>query len=807
MSQASYTLSATSTACYHCGENCEADSLIFDGHPFCCSGCRTVYELLDGNGLAGYYDLNTRPGTSRRAIAHSQKYNWLDDPAAAAKLIRYTDEEVTIATFQIPAIHCSSCIYLLENIFRIEPAIERSQVDFIHKTVRITFRHRDISLRAVVELIASLGYGPQLSFSDLDNKKSSSPNRSYYLRIGVAFFCFGNIMLLSFPEYLGIDALSESPMRHFFGYLNFALALPVLLYSASEFFRSAYTALRQRSVNMDIPIVLGMIVMFLRSSYDIFMQHGAGYMDTLASLTLLMLIGRLFQNKTYATLSFERDYKSYFPVSVSVIRDQAETTIPLSNLHTGDRIIVRNEELIPADAILISGEAMIDYSFVTGESTPVPKASGDMIYAGGKQSGSSLELEVIKEVSHSYLTQLWNDDAFKTEQAQTTIMLANNVSRWFTPIVIMIAVAAAAYWIRVDVHRAMNAFTAVLIITCPCALALSAPFTMGNVIRILARGGIYLKNTLVIEKLTLIRSIIFDKTGTLTDKKNQQLLYTGESLSDHTKACVASLSYHSSHPLSRKVYASFAGYSLMAVNNFREKQGQGIEGYVDGVFIKLGSAAYVGSASMTDLGMRVSVVHLSVDGVYQGHFEVKNEYREGLDSLISSLANKFDLYVLSGDNDGEKENLTKLMPYDHLLFEQQPADKLNFIKRLQSSHPGKVMMIGDGLNDAGALRQSDVGLVISDDTNNFSPACDGIVDAREFTRISDLVSYSGSAMRIIRCSYVISLLYNAFGIYLAVQGTMSPIVAAVLMPLSSVTIISFSTLSSWVAARRYGFAQ
>jgi Cu+-exporting ATPase len=651
-------------------------------------------------------------------------------------------------------------------------------------------------------------YEPQLNMNDLEIAKTVSNNQNYYLKIGVAFFCFGNIMLLSFPEYLGIDALSEHPMRRFFGYANFILSLPVLFYSAREFFVSAYTALRQRSLNMDIPIVLGMIAMFVRSTVDIFMQQGPGYMDTLASLTLLMLIGRLFQNKTYATLSFERDYKSYFPVSVSVKKDGQEQTIPLSKLEVGDKIIVRNEELIPADAILLKGEAMIDYSFVTGESVTVPKQSGEMIYAGGKQVGSTLEMEIIKDVSHSYLTQLWNDDAFKNKEGVSTSELTTKFSRYFTPIVILIAMAAAIFWMRTDMHRALNAFTAVLIITCPCALALSAPFTLGNVIRILGKQGIYLKNTFIIEKLTKIKTIIFDKTGTLTNKREQNIRYEGATLSDQDLIYIASLTYHSSHPLSKKVFSYLSNKKTIQVKTFKEIQGKGIEGWINGCLIQIGSVDFAGGPAISGTeAIGASIVHISIDGHYKGYYEIKNEYREGMNELIAGLKKDFDLYVLSGDNDTEKKNLQKVIAADHLLFDQQPIDKLNFIKKTQEQNHNRVMMIGDGLNDAGALKQSDIGIVISEDTNNFSPACDGIIDAKQFEKIGAMMRYTKSAMRIIKVSYTISLLYNAVGIYLAVQGTMSPIVAAILMPISSVTIISFSTLASYLSGRSLGFKQ
>jgi Cu+-exporting ATPase len=329
---------------------------------------------------------------------------------------------------------------------------------------------------------------------------------------------------------------------------------------------------------------------------------------------------------------------------------------------------------------------------------------------------------------------------------------------------------------------------------------------MGNVLRILARRGIYLKNTVVVEKLASISAIIFDKTGTLTGKNGQQIQYMGDELTDEDKTNIASLTYHTLHPLGRKIYHELTGYTLMQVSDFRELHGQGIEGYIDGDFIKMGSATYTNASVDGEVQKRISEVHITINGQYKGRYEIRNEYRNGLQALVSRLKTKFDLYVLSGDNDSEKENLKKLIPSDHLLFDQQPADKLQFIKEVQSIKKGTVLMVGDGLNDAGALRQSDVGLVISDDTNNFSPACDGIIDAREFSHINNLVEYATAAMRIVKLSYAISLLYNLAGLYLAVRGTMSPIMAAVLMPVSSATIITFSTLSSWLAARKHDFA-
>lgn len=795
---------AVGTVCYHCGTGCDGH-LVAYSKIFCCRGCQSVYEILNNNGLGEFYTLNNQPGASLKEQPARRRYEYLDDEQVKQKLIQFNNGKLSKVNFYIPKIHCTSCIYLLENLYRIYPGVVSSKVHFTRREAQITFDNSQTTLRSVVEQLAAIGYEPVIQLDSLTHKERNRTMQQYYLKIGVAFFAFGNIMLLSFPEYLGLNAITESPLRKFFGYLNFLLALPVLVFCAREFFVSAYTALRQRTLNMDVPIVLGIMAMFVRSSYEIFSHTGAGYFDTLASLVLLMLVGRLFQNKTYEALSFERDYQSYFPVAVTVKSNGKEQQIPLVKLRTGDRILVRNMELVPADAVLISGSANIDYSFVTGEATPINKMQGDTIYAGGKQVGSTVELEVVKEVSQSYLTQLWNDAAFEKSGNQVITSIATQVSRWFTPIIILIAGMAMAYWWTRDLQKAINAFTSVLIIACPCALALSSPFTLGNVLRLLGRGKMFLKNALTIEKLAQIDTLVFDKTGTLTNTKDAKIDFIScrpnvEGLNAQELKLVKSLVYHSSHPLSKKVNNLLDAVTRYEAESFAEQEGRGLEGWINEQHVKAGSKKYIYGENYPGVNAEsdfrhASKVYVSIEGEVLGFFLIKNEYRRGFGSLIKQLRTNYNVYVLSGDNDAEKNFLKQYVAEENLVFNRHPAGKLEFIKDLQKQ--GRhVLMVGDGLNDAGALKQANAGMVISDDVNNFSPACDAIIDAEQFENIANLLQVSKNSVNVIKVSFIISLLYNCLGIYLAVQGTMSPIMAAILMPLSSVTIIAFTTLAS-----------
>ena len=273
---------------------------------------------------------------------------------------------------------------------------------------------------------------------------------------------------------------------------------------------------------MDIPIALGIISIFLVSSWEIFSVTGAGYFDSLGGLIFFLLLGKTFQQKTFDHLSFERDYKSYFPIAVTRKNKDQEENIAFNKIEVGDRLIIHNEEIIPADSLLLNSHTHVDYSFVTGESTPIKKVAGEIIYAGGKQKGGVIEVEVTKKPSQRYLTQLWNKHQDQ-HTSNSLDLLSNKVSKYFTIVVLGIAFLAAAYWLPAGMEKSLHVFTSVLIIACPCALALSIPFTMGNATRILGNNKFYVKNLSVIEDITTIDYIIFDKTGTLTEVNKSKI--------------------------------------------------------------------------------------------------------------------------------------------------------------------------------------------------------------------------------------------------------------------------------------------
>ena len=789
----------TENTCIHCGADCGKDPLIYSMQKFCCSGCKQVYQLLNENQLQQYYTFETSPGVRISDPDHSSKYAFLDKEAVRQKLYEFLEGQTARVTFYIPSIHCVSCIWLLEHLSRLNHGIIQSAVDFIRKEITISFNTAKISLREVVELLVSIHYIPDISLKTLEKKEIHSVDRTLMYKIGVAGFVFGNVMMYSLPEYFNGKPLGDS-LGTFLHYISFALAFPLVFYSGSDYIISASKNLRKGIINIDLPIAMGILALFFVTCYEVFTSRGPGYSDTLAGFLFFLLIGKWYQSKTYHSLSFDRDYKSYFPVAVTKIENGIQLSTLLEDIAVGDMLLLRSKELIPVDGILIEGSALIDYSFVTGESVPVKKVPGDFVYAGGIQTSGAITIRVEREVKQSHLTQLWNQNEHKQPTYRSLTSLIDSISVYFTITVICIAVSGFLGWmIKGDFRTAILVLTSVLIVACPCALAMSLPFTLGTAMRILGDKGMYLKNIRVTEKLTKIDTMVFDKTGTLTKPDGNEVRFIGVELTVWEIRAVKTLVQQSAHPLSQALDRHLAEIQPLTAKGFVEMSGKGIFATVEGQAIKLGSQAFVCEDSGY-LESTVSGVYISINQKFKGYFKISNQYRPGFDKVIQQLRKQFDIYLLSGDNNAEKEYLEHYFNKDKIFFNQQPQQKMEFIARLRNEGR-QVMMTGDGLNDSGAFMQSDVALSISDDIYHFSPAGDAIIEAAQFHRLTAFIGFARNSLVIVKLSFAISFLYNFIGLTIALTGNLSPVVAAILMPASSVTVVAFSTFATRLLAR------
>jgi Cu+-exporting ATPase len=652
--------------------------------------------------------------------------------------------------------------------------------------------------------LAFVGYEPLIHLGGNDWLKKKKVNKKQLYKIGIAGFCFSNIMMLSFPEYFSNDIRELGSLRPFFIYLNLFLSLPVLFFSASGFFVSAYTGLRQKWLNIDTPIALAILVTFARSVYEIITQTGAGYLDSMSGIVFFMLVGRWFQDKSYDSFSFDRDYTSFFPLGVSVLQEGQEIKKPLSELQKKEIVIIRTGEMVPADAILLTNEAYIDYSFVTGENAPLEIFKGNTVYAGGIQKGRLIQLEVIKPVGQSYITELWNNPLLNNIK-NTDKSFVHPWSRYFTLILFAIAISSGVYWYFVNPHQILSVVTAILIVACPCSLLLTVTFTYGNVLRWLGKTKMYCKNASVIEVMDTIDNIVFDKTGTLTNHDCSKLEYFGKALSDFEMMSIKSITNESLHPLSQFItqYLNQQKKGVTTVEYIENKIGLGTFAKVGDLKVLMGSRKLLQQYQiLLNEAPESSGVYIAINGVYKGMFKMNHQYRKGIGEMIQALREKgYQIHMLSGDHSNEKENLQKILGTDvPLLFEQSPEDKLNYIQLLQSQGK-KVMMVGDGLNDAGALQKSDVGIAVTDQTHLFTPASDVILEGDQVSHLNQLLLFAKKAKRIIVSIFILSIMYNIIGMFFATRAQLSPMVAAILMPISSISIVALSALLSYIFSR------
>ncbi len=777
--------SPSTTQCFHCGEDCE-EEIRSDDKVFCCHGCKTVFEIITDSGLTNYYELNKNPGIK----AQDKRFKYLDNPEIASGLINYTDDEVTKVTLNLPSIHCSSCIWLLENLSKLLPGITSCQVNFTKKEASILYNNDSLKLSKLADFLAGIGYTPDINIADSRKEKKSSQHRKLRIKIAIAGFCFGNSMLISLPEYLDSSFSEEPYFQTVFGIMNILFAIPVVFYSGWDYFDAAIKGLRKKFISMDLPIALGISTLLIRSVYEIVSSTGPGYIDSLTGLVFFLIIGKWYQSKTYKAFSFDRDYRSFFPIAVLKIENGNEDHVPLQSIKVRDFIQIHPEEIIPADGIIKEGKGEIDYSFVTGESNINSRSAGDRVFAGGRQKGETIILEVVKTVETSYLTSLWNNSTRKGSKTLVELA-ANKMGKYFTIGIILVALSTGITWSFIDPASIWTVVSSILIVACPCALALAAPFAFGQGLRIFGNNDFYLRDASVIEQLAKCREIVFDKTGTLTSESQTEVVFSKE-LSNHQKSLIYSLTKQSLHPISKAISNHYKNCEVVGIEAYSEEEGKGIRAKVNGNLVKIGSSEFI--KDMPDNHH----TGLQIDDKYMGYFDIQNRYRKGLFKLLKDLRQKFKLHLLSGDGDG---TLTTLQPYfSQLSYRQKPHDKLEYIRDLQQTN--STLMVGDGLNDAGALKEAQTGIAVIDDLHRFSPASDGIMKGSRLKDLDKFLDLSRTSLKVVYAAFTLSLLYNIVGLSFAVTGNLTPVISAILMPISSVSVVAFVTLTLQYIGRR-----
>lgn len=782
--------------CYHCGDDCKNQSIRFKELNFCCQGCLSVYQLLNSKDMDEYYCLNETPGQKIESLP-KEKFAFLDEASIVQQLLLFRNKAQAQVSFYLPQMHCSSCLWLLEHLSEINENIITSQVNFSTKTLKVTFKIEELSLRQLAELLAHIGYEPVIDMNEEKADADKYNAKRAYLKLGVTGFCFANIMMIAFPEYLGLDPAEQPNLALAFKMVSVLLSIPVVFYGASEFFVNAFYSFRQRYLNIDAPIALAIAVTWLRSLYEVFTHTGAGFFDSMTGIVFFMLLGRTIQNRSRTTLKFNRDYKSYFPITVTGIRNGVKSLIKLEDIEQHDQLLIHHQEVIPTDCLLSKGEAKIDYSFVTGESKPEILEKSEVIYAGGRNVGETIEVVSVKAFNQNSFTQLWNSSSFRKTTNDDKESRVTLISKYFSIVVLLLSVVAFVFWkFQGNSDIAWKSATAVLIIACPCALLLTASFTNGYMMERFASAGVYLKNSNIIERLAGIDSIVFDKTGTLTEPSISNLELGYSYLNDDELSKVLFLASQSIHPLSRSLTEYYSEFPLQKYKaEILELPGKGLQAVIEGSEYRIGNAEFTGANPKESKNR--TVVYISVDAVVKARFNFNIGLMEGTNKLLNKLVESYELSLISGDNAVAGHQLEGMFGgKDKLHFNMTPGDKLDFVRQKQSSKH-KVMMIGDGLNDAGALKQSDVGVSVVKSAFAFSPSCDVIMDVSKLKFLPNFMKWAKGAGTMINIGFAYSLIFNFIGLAFALTGKLSPLVAAIIMPMSSLGIIFIA----WIGVR------
>jgi Cu+-exporting ATPase len=782
--------------CFHCGNPCTEVIAEVDGHQFCCHGCLGVYELLRTHDACTYYDFVE--GASRpQQKPQSDRYVGFD-VAQNEQHVPAGSSRATIE-FRIPEMHCAGCVWLLERLHRFDQGVCSSRVNLVQKTVTVVYDASITRPSSLARLLDSLGYAPNIEVQTSDSQRSDTDSRTLYVRLGIAGFAAGNVMMVGLAHYVagpqGLDPTVDAVLR----VIEVGLSIPVLTFCASPWFRSAWGSLRRGVVNLDVPVAVGIFVLFTRSIVDILLGRSEGFLDSFTGLVFFLLIGRLFQQRAIAAIDFERSMQSFFPLSATRIDRENQEFVRIDDLAQGDTVLVRNGEVVPADAVLLHSVGVVDYSYLTGESEPIECSPGTMIYAGGRVMGRSLKLAVVKPSKNSYMASLWSRrdihmDRTTFDRSRERFGLA------FTVTTFIIAGTAALAWLP-DMEMAITAFTSVLIIACPCALTLAMPITYSTALGLLATKGIFLKNTSTLSELQEVTKIFFDKTGTLARPRHAE--FNGIPIRSSLLKAFGALAQQSTHPLSRAIGEEMPATDCV-VTNVEEIPGVGVSCRYGDDTLSLTAQIDDGSHEMFPRESETAMHTVArVNGRIIGQFTMQQKLRTGVDRMILNLRMRgIQLGVLTGDSTGGHRILEPMFDSNEIHCGVRPDGKVQLIQAAIGNGE-HVMMVGDGLNDIAAMSAANVSIAVSSGVNRIVPACDVMVDERQVPFLDRLMLYALQQRRVVQVALWFTMLYNALGVYLAVQGMLTPVVTAIMMPLSSLAVIGMSVVGSRLTFRRH----
>lgn len=794
---------AAEVTCSHCGlPVARGDIDPSADTQFCCYGCRTVYEVLASSGLASYYELRERAGEEKRAaMATGRAYDAFDDPSFLALYARPKPNGMISVELYLEGVHCSACVWLVERVSMVVKGSVAASLDIGRSIVTLSYDPTKTKLSELGRALDRLGYPPHAVRGADSLAIRRREQRSLLIRMGVAAAAAGNAMLMALALYSGRFAGMDPEFVTLFRWSSFLVTIPAVTYCAWPFFKGAYAALLVRQAHMDLPIAVGITAGFIGGTIATVLGRGEVYFDTITVLIFLLLIGRWIQLRQHdmARSAAELLY-SLAPSTARRITADGIRQVPADSLLAGERIEIRVAEHVPADGTVVEGRSTVDTSLLTGEPVPEVVEVGSKVCAGTTNLKAPLVVVVERAGLETRIAKLMKAVEAAAQRRAKVVRLADRISVQFSAAVLLLAAMSFVGWSFIDVQQGFENAIALLVVTCPCALGMATPLAVTAALGRAARQGLLVKGGDALESLAATELIVFDKTGTLTEGKLELVEWVGDST---VRAAVCAIERLAVHPVAEAMVHALANESRdVEVTSLTHAVGGGVLAQVEGVAYGIGSPRWIASLDMAvpshleaPLAAHVTLGHTPVlvtkDGIVVALAAFTDPIRTDTSSSLEQLcALGIRCAVLSGDHDAAVQVVAKRLPIAWQFVEggASPETKLKRIEELAKSY--KLVMVGDGVNDAAALSAATVGVAVHGGAEASLAAADCFSTEPGLRRIVELIVGARRTLKVIRRGLVFSLAYNVLGSMLALFGWLNPLVAAILMPLSSLTVVT-----------------
>jgi len=767
---------------------------------FCCGGCRTAFAVIHDHDLDTHYDTTGgRDGPVAAELPLGRSFEEFDHATFHELYVRRTPEGLAQVDLYLEGVHCGACVWLVERVPLIVTGVARAELNVRRSLARVAWDDSAVPLSRVARTLDSLGYHPH-PFRGLEvEAMRRREDRAMLARIGVAGAIAANVMLAALALYSGQFGGMDGPYERFFRWVSLLLTTPALFGPGRVFFAGAWASLKTRTLHMDLPIAIALAVGWAQGLANTITDSGPIYFDGLATLIFALLAGRFLQQRGQraATDSAELLY-SLSPLTARVVEAEAMRELPAQALLPGMILEVRAGESFAADGTVTAGRSTVDVAMLTGESRPVSVDAGDRVYAGTTNVSSALRVRVDAAGEQSRLASLLHQVEDSVRRRAPVVQLANRLAGWFVAVVLLIAAGTLLFWYPKSPSAAIDNAIALLVVTCPCALALATPLAVSVAIGRAARNGILVKGGDAIERLATPGTLLLDKTGTITKSRVALAAWDGP---EWVKPLVLALEQESSHPIAAGFRRAFKGLAAGEACLTTHVAGGGIDGMVNGLHVVVGSPAFVEARAARGSRLLAPPPHLTpvlvaVDGIIVASAGFGDPVRADARLAIDTLRGRgWTVKILSGDHPevvasvGETLGLSR----EACVGSALPEEKLRVVE--QARRGGTVVMVGDGANDAAAMAAASVGVGVHGGAEACLSTADVYLARPGLEPLVTLTEGAARTIRVIRRNIVFSIGYNVIGATLAVTGVITPLIAAVLMPASSLTVV----LASWLS--------